>query len=70
MVDGGRKMRKGKKLLFFFLSSFRAAPAVHRGSHARDPIGAVAAALQHSHSNATSEPSLQPTRQLTVTPDL
>ena len=36
---------------FFFLLS-RAAPAVYGGSQARDPIGAVATSLRHSHSNA------------------
>ena len=33
-------------------------------------IGATAAGLHHSPSNAGSEPPLQPTPQLTVTPDL
>ena len=33
------------------------------------PNRAVAAGLHHSHSNAGSEPCLQPTLQLTVTPD-
>ena len=31
-----------------------------------DLIGAVAASLHHSHSNARSEPSLQPTAQLSA----
>ena len=39
------------------------------GSQARGPIGAVATALRQSHSNAGSEPRLQPTPQLTATPD-
>ena len=39
------------------------------GSQARGLIGAVAAGLRHSHSNARSKPSLQPTPQLTATPD-
>ena len=46
-----------------------AAPAVYGGSQARGPIGAVATGLCQSHSNAGSEPSLQPTPQLTATPD-
>ena len=33
----------------------------HGGSQARGRIGAVAAGLRHSHSNAGSEPHLQPT---------
>ena len=38
-------------------------------SQTRGPIGAVTAILHHSHSNARSEPSLQPIPQLTATPD-
>ena len=48
---------------FFF---FRAMPAAHGGSQARDPIRAVAASLHHSHSNTGSEPCLWPTPQLTA----
>ena len=33
---------------------FRNAPAAYRGSQARGLIGAAAAGLQHSHSNARS----------------
>ena len=57
---------------FFFFLSFalsRAAPAVYEGSQARGPIGAVAASLHQSHSNAGSEPHLQPKPQLTATLD-
>ena len=36
------------------------------GSQARGLIGAVASGLHHSHSNAGSEPHLQPTPQLTA----
>ena len=39
------------------------------GSQARSQIGAVAASLRHSRSNARSRPHLQPTSQLTATPD-
>ena len=46
-----------------------AAPAAYGGSQARGLIGAVAASLRQSHSNAGSEPRLQPTPQLTATPD-
>jgi len=46
-----------------------AAPAAYRGSQARGLIGAVAASLRQSHSNAGSEPHLRPTPQLTAMPD-
>ena len=42
---------------FFFLFAFsRAAPTAYGGSQARGLIGAVAASLHQSHSNAGSEP--------------
>ena len=44
-----------------------AAPAAYGGSQARGRIVAVAADLHDS--NAGSEPRLQPTPQLTATPD-
>ena len=46
-----------------------AAPAAYGGSQARGLIGAVVPSLRQSHSNAGCEPSLQPTPQLTATPD-
>ena len=46
-----------------------AALAAYRGSQARGLIGAIATGLHQSHSNAGSEPHLQPTPQLTATPD-
>ena len=46
-----------------------AAPEAYGGSQARGPIGAVATSLHHSHSNAGSEPRLQPTSQLMTLPD-
>ena len=46
-----------------------AAAAAYGGSQARGRIGAVAAVLRQSHSNLGSEPHLQPTPQLTATPD-
>ena len=49
---------------FFFALLFRGAPMAYGGSQARGPIGAIAASLHHSHSNAGSEPCLQPTPQL------
>ena len=64
-------------LLFFFFLIFlfclfafsRAAPVAYGGSQARGRIGAVAAGLHQSHSNLGSELRLQPTPQLTATPD-
>ena len=55
--------------LFFSFLVFRATPAAYGGSQARGQIGAVAAGLHHSHSHARSELHLQPTPQLTATPD-
>ena len=58
--------------LFFFVVVVAiswAAPAAYGGSQARGPIGAVATGLRQRHSNAGSEPRLQPTPQLTATPD-
>ena len=46
-----------------------AAPTAYGGSQAKGKIGAVATGLRQSHSNAGSEPRLQPTPQLTATPD-
>ena len=51
-------------LHFFFLN---AAPAAHGGSQARGLIGAAAADLHHSHSNAESKMHLPPTPQLMAT---
>ena len=48
---------------------FRAAPAAYEGSQAREPIGAAAASLHHSHSNARSQLHMRPTPQLKATPD-
>ena len=48
---------------------FRSAPAAYGGSQARGPIGTVASALHHSHSNSGSKLCLQPTPQLMATPD-
>jgi len=54
---------------FVFLLFLWAAPTAHGGSQARGPIGAVATGLRQSHSNSGSELHLQPTPQLTATPD-
>ena len=53
----------------FYFCLFRATPVAHGSSQARSQIGAVAAGLHHSHSNARSEPCLRPTLQLMATPD-
>ena len=55
---------------FFVFCLFRAEPTPYGGSQARGPIGAVAAGLHHSHSNARSELHLQPRPQLMATTNL
>ena len=55
---------------YYCLFAFsRAAPVAYGRSQAWGLIRAVAASLHQSHSNARSEPRLQPTPQLTETPD-
>ena len=54
--------------LFVFVF-FRFALAAYGRSQARGLIGAVAAGLHHSHSNAGSKPRLRPTPQLPATLD-
>ena len=51
-------------LSFLFFFFFRTTPSAYGGSQARGRIGATAAGLHHSHSNARPEPCLQPTPQL------
>ena len=53
----------------FFLLFLGPLPWRMGGSQARGLIGAVAASLRQSHSNSGSEPRLQPTPELTATPD-
>ena len=43
---------------YFYFCLFRATPVAYGGSQARGQIGAVAAGLRPSHSNASSEPHL------------
>ena len=57
------------QLFFFFFLLSWAAPMAYGGSQNRGRIGAVATSLRQSHSNAGSEPHLQPTPQLAVTLD-
>ena len=45
---------------FFFFLLFRVVSTAHGGSQARGRLGAAAASLCHSHSDAGSEPHLQP----------
>ena len=57
---------------FFFFAFFfflRATAVAYGGSQARGLIGAAAAGLHHSHSNAGSELHLRSTPQLMATPD-
>ena len=55
--------------LFFIFCPFRAAPIAYRGSQARGPIGAAAAGLHYSHSNARSGVHLRPMVLLAATLD-
>ena len=48
-------------IIIIIFSFSRAAPAAYGGSQARSPVGAVAANLRQSHSNAGSKLRLQPT---------
>ena len=54
---------------YLFILLFRATPVPYGGSQARGQIGATAAGLHHSHSNAESELHLRPTSQLTAMQD-
>ena len=63
--------------LFFFFSFFSFLAFCFLGPYPRHmelprlggPVGAVTSSLRHSHSNAGSEPCLQPTPQLKAMPD-
>ena len=56
-------------MVFFLFLLLRAAGMAYGISQARGPIKATAAGLHHSYSNARSQLHLQPTPQLTATPD-
>ena len=58
----------GAYSIFYFLL-FRAGGMAYGSSQAMGQIGASAASLGQSHSNAGSDSYLQPTSQLTATPD-
>ena len=66
-------IKSGRKNILLFFSfvfcPFRAEPVAYGGSQARGLIRAVADGLGQSHSNAGSEPRLQPALQLTATLD-
>ena len=51
---------------FLFFAFMRAAPTAYGGSQTRSPIGALAAGLCQSPSNAGSEPRVRTTAQLTA----
>ena len=71
-VTGAGQALCSCQALFFFWSFFAiswAAPAAYGHSQARGRIGTAATGLYQSHSNAGSEPRLQPTPQLTATLD-
>ena len=69
-IKGDSSIQKQWKALFFCLFAFSwAAPVAYGGIRARGQIGAVAATLRHSHSNAGSEPSCVCDLHLTATPD-
>ena len=50
--------------ILFIFCFFRGIPVAYGGAQARGRIGATAAGLHHSHSNARSEPCVQPTPEL------
>ena len=54
---------------YFYFCLFRDTSKVCGSSQARGLIGAVVAVLHQSHGNTGSEPSLQPTSQLTAKSD-
>ena len=54
---------------FYYYYFLMATPSAYGSCQARGGIGAAGAGLHHSHSNARSEPRLQPTRQVASTPD-
>ena len=77
-ISGGTKFDSEKKKkkrinvnvvkILLFLGGGHA-PAAYGVSQARGQIGALAASLHHSHSNAGSEWCLQPIPQLEAMPD-
>ena len=66
-LDRMKKVVRDQVLFCFGFLLFRAIPAAYGSFQARGQIGAAAASLGHSHSNAGSE--LQSTPQLTAMSD-
>ena len=62
-------LQKGRFFKVLFIYLFLGTSTAYGVSQARGRIEAVAADLYHSHSNARSEPCLQPTPQATETLD-
>ena len=56
-------------IYLFICLLYRAALIAYGGSQARGPIRTVAAGLRQNHINVGSKSHLQPTPQLTATPD-
>ena len=69
MTEKGPGLNKNSVFFFCLFAISWATPVACGGSQARGLMGAIAASLSQSHSNAGSEPRLQPTPQLTATPD-
>ena len=67
LLDGYRPFSAFLFVCLFCL--FGATPMAYGGSQSRGRIGAVAASLHQSHSEARSELRLQPTPQVMATPD-
>ena len=63
---GGKEQEKGNMVIFCFLGGHTSA---YGRSQARGQIGAAAAGLLHSQSNARSDSHLRPTSQLKALPD-
>ena len=59
----------GKTHFYFYFWLLGVTFVAHRVSQTRGRVRAADASLHHSHSNARSESCLQPTPQLTATPD-
>ena len=57
-------------VIVIIIRLFRAAPVPYGSCEARGRLGAAANDLRHSHSKVGSQSPLQPTPQLTTTPDL
>ena len=69
--DGLSQWAHGIIIIFFafFFGGWGTHTAAYGSSQARGWIGATTARLHHRHSNARSEPHLQPTPQLMAMPD-